>query len=49
VQLRGLERWISALRLVAFPFVLAAVALAGYPEGSWETWAWVTTGAFALG
>jgi signal transduction histidine kinase len=49
VQLRGLERWISALRLVAFPFVLATVALAGYPEGTWELWAWVTTGIFAAG
>jgi signal transduction histidine kinase len=49
VQLRGLERWISALRLVAIPFVVAIVALAGYPDGSWELWAWVTTGMFAAG
>jgi signal transduction histidine kinase len=50
VQLRGLERWISALRLVAFPFVVVAVALAGYPaEGSWELGAWLTTGIYAVG
>jgi len=49
VQLRGLERWISALRLVAIPFVVAIVALAGYPAGAWELAAWVTTGIFAAG
>jgi signal transduction histidine kinase len=49
VQLRGLERWISVLRLVAIPFVVAIVALAGYPDGAWELGAWVTTGTFAAG
>jgi signal transduction histidine kinase len=48
MQLRGLERWISLLRLIAFPFVVAAVALATYPPG-WEIWAWVTTGVFLIG
>ncbi|MEI8104983.1 MAG: ATP-binding protein [Actinomycetes bacterium] len=48
MQLRGLERWISLVRLVALPFALAAVALAHYPAG-WELWAWVTTGLFAAG
>jgi signal transduction histidine kinase len=49
VQLRFLERWISLLRLVAIPFVVAAVAIATYPPGSWETWAWITTAAFVVG
>jgi anti-sigma regulatory factor (Ser/Thr protein kinase) len=49
VQLRFLERWISLLRLVAFPFVLAAVTIASYPHGVWETWAWITTIVFAIG
>jgi signal transduction histidine kinase len=48
MQLRGVERWISIVRLIAFPFIVAAVAFAGYPPG-WEAWAWVTTGLFALG
>ena len=33
MQLRGLERWISLLRLIAFPFVFAAVAFAELPAG----------------
>jgi signal transduction histidine kinase len=49
MQLRGLERWISLVRLFAVPFGLAAVAAATYPEGVWETWAWITTGVFAAG
>jgi signal transduction histidine kinase len=49
VQLRFLERWISLLRLVTLPFIVVAVGVASYPEGSWETWAWLTTGAFAVG
>jgi len=49
VQLRFLERWISLLRLVAVPFVVGAVALANYPPGAWERWAWITTAAFVSG
>ena len=49
MQLRFLERWISLLRLVAIPFVLAAVAVASYPPGAWETWAWITTIVFVIG
>jgi signal transduction histidine kinase len=49
VQLRFLERWISLLRLIAFPFVVGAVAIATYPPGRWETWAWVTTAVFLIG
>jgi signal transduction histidine kinase len=50
VQLRFLERWISLLRLVAIPFVVAAVTIARYPPtGSWEQWAWITTAAFVIG
>jgi signal transduction histidine kinase len=49
VQLRGLERWISLVRLIAFPFVAVSIAVADYPPGSWETWAWVTTGVFLVG
>ncbi len=48
MQLRGLERWISLVRLIAFPFALAAVVAADYPPG-WERWAWLTTVAFAVG
>ena len=49
MQLRFLERWISIVRLVAFPFVLTAVLVADYPEGAWRTWTYVTTIAFAVG
>ena len=49
MQLRFLERWISLLRMVAIPFVVAAIAIADYPPGSWETWAWITTAAFVVG
>ncbi len=48
MQLRGLERWISLVRLVAFPFVAVTVAAARFPPG-WGVWAWVTTGGFAAG
>jgi len=48
MQLRGLERWISLIRLIVLPFVLLAVIAADYPAG-WEVWAWVTTGAFTAG
>jgi len=48
MRLRGVERWISIVRMVVFPFVLAIVAVAAYPSG-WELWAWLTTAAFALG
>ena len=49
VAAQGLERWISLLRLVAIPFVVVAVAVASYPPGRWETWAWITTAAFVIG
>lgn len=48
MQLRGLERWISIVRLIAFPFVLATVATARFPAG-WGIWAWITTAAYAAG
>jgi signal transduction histidine kinase len=48
MQLRGLERWISIVRLAAFPFVLTAVLAATYPH-RWAAWAAVTTAAYALG
>jgi len=48
MRLRGVERWISIVRLIVFPFVLAIVALADFPAG-WGLWAWVTTTAYALG
>jgi signal transduction histidine kinase len=48
VRLIGVERWISGLRLIAFPLTLVAVSLEAYPSG-WTRWAWVTTGAFAVG
>jgi signal transduction histidine kinase len=49
VQLRGVERWISLVRLVAFPFVVVLVALAEHYPAGWEVWAWVTTVLFAAG
>jgi signal transduction histidine kinase len=48
VQLRGLERWISQIRVLAFPFVLIVVLAAHFPHG-WYGWAWLTTGTFAVG
>lgn len=48
MRLRGVEHWISVVRLVAFPFVLVPVVAAGYPAG-WEQWSWLTTGLFAAG
>jgi hypothetical protein len=49
MQLRFLERWISIVRLIALPFIVGAIAVADYPPGRWETWAWITTAAFAIG
>jgi signal transduction histidine kinase len=49
MQLRGLERWISLVRLLALPFVLAAVIAATFPHGIWATGAWITTVVFATG
>ncbi len=43
MQLMYLGRWISTVRLIALPFVVGAIALAAYPPGRWETWAWITT------
>jgi len=48
MQLTGLERWISFIRLVVFPLVLVAVVVADYPKG-YAPWSWATTGAFAAG
>jgi signal transduction histidine kinase len=48
MQLRGLERWISLVRLIALPFVVATVASIDFPRG-WAVWAWVTTAIFAAG
>jgi signal transduction histidine kinase len=47
--LKGTERWISLVRLIAFPFVVFAIAAASYPPGNWEIWAWTTTVAFGIG
>ena len=49
MQLRGLERWISILRLIAYPAIVAIVAVADFPPGRWELWAWVTTALFGIG
>jgi signal transduction histidine kinase len=49
MQLRGLERWISLVRVIAFPFVVVLVALASYPDERWERAAWATTGVYAIG
>jgi signal transduction histidine kinase len=49
MQLRGLERWISILRLIAFPPVVVIVAVADFPPGRWQFWAWVTTAVFGIG
>ncbi|HUY72791.1 MAG TPA: HAMP domain-containing sensor histidine kinase [Gaiellaceae bacterium] len=49
MQLRGLERWIALVRLLAFPFAAAAVVTASFPPGAWAMWAWVMTAGFAAG
>jgi signal transduction histidine kinase len=49
MQLRGLERWIALVRLLAFPFAAGAVAAASFPHGAWAMWAWLTTAGFAVG
>ncbi len=48
MQLTFVGRWISSVRLIALPFVVGAIALAVYPLGRWETWAWVTTFAVLM-
>jgi signal transduction histidine kinase len=48
LERRALERWISFVRLIAFPFVLWAVIVADYPPG-YGGWAWATTFPFAIG
>ncbi len=48
MRLRAVERWISVVRLIAFPFVIALVALSHYPPG-WDVWAWSTTACFGSG
>jgi signal transduction histidine kinase len=48
VRLRAIERWISLVRVAAFPFVLAGVAVAATP-GSYGMWAWVTTALLGIG
>jgi signal transduction histidine kinase len=47
---RQIELWISWVRLVAVPFAVVEVGLlsSGYPPG-YERWAWIVTGALALG
>jgi signal transduction histidine kinase len=48
MQLRGLERWISLVRIALLPVVLVLVATSTYPPG-WAKWAWIVTAAFAAG
>jgi signal transduction histidine kinase len=48
-RLRAVERWVGWIRLVAVPFAIFQVAISRYPGGSYELWAWVTTGIFAVG
>jgi signal transduction histidine kinase len=47
---RQIELWISWVRLIAVPFAVVEVGLlsSGYPPG-YERWAWIATGALALG
>jgi signal transduction histidine kinase len=47
---RQIERWIAWVRLLAIPFAIVEVAVLshGFPAG-YERWAWVTTGALAVG
>jgi signal transduction histidine kinase len=47
---RQIELWISWVRLIAVPFAVVEVGLlsSGYPPG-YERWAWLATGALALG
>jgi len=48
-RLRAVERWVGWIRLVAVPFAVFQVAISTYPGGSYELWAWVTTGIFTAG
>ena len=48
-RLRAVERWVGWIRLVAVPFAIFQVAISTYPGGSYELWAWVTTGIFTVG
>ena len=47
---RQIERWISWVRLIAVPFAVVEVGFvsSGSPPG-YERWAWVVTGALAIG
>jgi signal transduction histidine kinase len=47
---RQIERWISWVRLLAVPFAVVEVGFvsSAYPPG-YERWAWVVTGALAIG
>ena len=47
---RHIELWICWVRLIAVPFAVIEVAFLsnGYPPG-YERWAWIVTGALAVG
>jgi signal transduction histidine kinase len=47
---RQIERWIAWVRVVAVPFAIVEVGFLseGYPPG-YERWAWIATGALAVG
>ncbi|HEY3922448.1 MAG TPA: ATP-binding protein [Gaiellaceae bacterium] len=48
MRLTTVERWISLVRAIAFPLVLAAVASGDIPT-AYRTWAWITTCVFGVG
>jgi signal transduction histidine kinase len=43
------ERWMARVRVLAVPFAVFQVAIGRHYPPHYETWAWVTTGVFALG
>jgi len=48
-RLRAVERWVGWIRLAAVPFAIFQIAISTYPGGSYELWAWLTTGIFSVG
>ena len=48
-RMSATERWMARVRVLAVPFAVFQVAIGRHYPPHYETWAWVTTGVFALG